>query len=126
MNGSWIFASFHHFAESGVMELVEIILMVEIFGSFSEILRLISDEKASNKLQQITKQRTAGYELLNTALIWSPTDSLRVEARIDNLLDETYQDHVAGINRANGSDIPVGERVYGAERTLSAGVIWSF
>jgi iron complex outermembrane receptor protein len=72
------------------------------------------------------EQRTAGYELLNTALIWSPTDSLRVEARIDNLLDETYQDHVAGINRANGSDIPVGERVYGAERTLSAGVIWSF
>ena len=52
----------HHFAESGVMELVEIILMVEIFGSFSEILRLISDEKASNKLQQITKQRTAGYD----------------------------------------------------------------
>ena len=72
------------------------------------------------------EQRTAGYELLNTALIWSPTDSLRVEARIDNLLDETYQDHVAGINRANGSDIPVGERLYGAERTLSAGVIWSF
>jgi hypothetical protein len=24
----------HHFAESGVMELVEIILMVDIFGSF--------------------------------------------------------------------------------------------
>ena len=72
------------------------------------------------------EQETSGYELLNAALIWSPADSLRLEARIDNLLDETYQDHVAGINRANGSDIPVGERLYGAERTLSAGVIWQF
>lgn len=72
------------------------------------------------------EQRTPGYELVNATLIWSATDSLRVEARVDNLLDETYQDHVAGINRANGSDIPVGERLYGAERTLSAGVIWSF
>jgi iron complex outermembrane receptor protein len=72
------------------------------------------------------EQRTPGYELVNAALIWSATDSLRVEARVDNLLDETYQDHVAGINRAGGSDIPVGERLYGAERTLSAGLIWSF
>jgi len=72
------------------------------------------------------EQRTPGYELVNATLIWNATDSLRVEARVDNLLDETYQDHVAGINRAGGSDIPVGERLYGAERTLSAGVIWSF
>jgi len=72
------------------------------------------------------EQGTPGYEFVNAALIWGPTDSLRLEARIDNLLDETYQDHVAGINRANGSDVPVGERLYGAERTLSAGIIWQF
>lgn len=72
------------------------------------------------------EQRTPGYELINAVLIWSPLESLRLEARLDNLLDEAYQDHVAGINRANGSDIPVGERLYGAERTLSAGIIWSF
>ena len=72
------------------------------------------------------EQQTPGYELVNATLFWSPLESLRLEARIDNLLDKTYQDHVAGINRANGSDIPVGERLYGAERTLSAGVIWSF
>ena len=55
----------HHFAESGVMELVEIILKIGVFGSFSEILRFIrngtivvselpniyKDDKASNKLQ---------------------------------------------------------------------------
>jgi iron complex outermembrane receptor protein len=72
------------------------------------------------------EQRTPGYALVNAALIWNPSDTLRLEARIDNLLDKSYQDHVAGINRANGSDVPVGVRLYGAERTLSAGLVWSF
>jgi iron complex outermembrane receptor protein len=49
-----------------------------------------------------------------------------VEARIDNLLDRTYQDHLAGVNRAAGSDIPVGTRLYGVGRTLSAGVVFTF
>ena len=70
--------------------------------------------------------KTPGYELVNIAFAWSPVEQLRVEARVDNLLDETYQDHLTGINRAMGSDIPVGERLYGAERTISAGVIFSF
>jgi len=72
------------------------------------------------------EQATPGYELVNIAFDWSPLQSLRLEARIDNLLDETYQDHLVGINRAMGSDIAVGQRLYGAERTLSAGVIFSF
>jgi len=33
---------------------------------------------------------------------------------------------LAGINRAMGSDIPVGQRLFGPERTISAGVIFSF
>jgi len=72
------------------------------------------------------EQPTPGYALVNVAAAWNPVETLRVEARVDNLLDKTYQDHVAGINRANGSDIPVGLRLYGTERTLSAGLIWSF
>jgi iron complex outermembrane receptor protein len=69
---------------------------------------------------------TPAYELVNVTFAWSPRESLRLEARIDNLLDATYQDHLVGINRAMGSDIPVGERLYGAERTVSAGVIFNF
>jgi iron complex outermembrane receptor protein len=69
---------------------------------------------------------TSGYWLLNLGYTWQPLASLRVEARVDNLLDETYQNHVTGINRAAGSDIPVGERLFGVERTLSAGLIFSF
>jgi len=73
-----------------------------------------------------TEQETPGYEIVNVAFGWDPLETLRVEARINNLLDETYQDHLVGINRAMGSGIPVGERLYGAERTISAGVIFSF
>ncbi len=46
--------------------------------------------------------------------------------RIDNLLDETYQDHLTGVNRAMRSDITVGEHLYAAERTISAGIVFSF
>lgn len=69
---------------------------------------------------------TPGYELLNVAFAWQALPSLRLEARLDNLFDETYQDHVAGINRAAGSDIAVGERLYGSERSLSVGMLFSF
>jgi iron complex outermembrane receptor protein len=72
------------------------------------------------------EQRTDGYWLANIGFTWHPVGALRVEARVDNLLDESYQDHLAGINRAAGSDIPVGTRLYGAGRTLSAGLVYSF
>jgi iron complex outermembrane receptor protein len=69
---------------------------------------------------------TPGYWLVNLGFTWNPLASLRVEARVENLLDERYQDHVTGINRADGSDIAVGTRLFGAERTISAGLIYSF
>ncbi|WP_197493223.1 TonB-dependent receptor domain-containing protein [Woeseia oceani] len=76
--------------------------------------------------QYNSEQATAGYEVVNLAFFWEPSEALRFEARLDNLFDETYQDHLVGINRAGGSDIPFGQRLYGAERTMSIGVIASF
>ncbi|MBT8082470.1 MAG: TonB-dependent receptor [Gammaproteobacteria bacterium] len=72
------------------------------------------------------EQPTPGYGVVNAALAWYPVDALRVEMRVENLLDREYQDHVAGINRAAGSDIPLGVRLYGTGRSLSAGLIWRF
>ena len=72
------------------------------------------------------EQPTAGYEIVNAAIAWMPSSSIRIEARVDNLLDATYQEHLAGINRAGGSDIAIGSKLYGAERTLGAGIIYSF
>lgn len=72
------------------------------------------------------ERATPGYALANAMLVWEPREALRFEARAENLFDRRYQDHVAGINRAAGSDIPPGERLYGAERSVSIGAIWSF
>ena len=87
---------------------------------------LVAYAKQDNVSAFNNEQASPGYALTNLELAWYPTDSLRLEARVDNLLDRAYQDHVAGINRANGSGIPVGARLYGAERTLTAGAVWSF
>ncbi len=89
----------------------------------TELVAFASQDKVSAYNDE---QPTPGYGLVNLAFAWNPLASLRFEARVDNLLDKTYQDHVAGINRASGSDILVGERLYGVERTLSAGLILSF
>jgi iron complex outermembrane receptor protein len=72
------------------------------------------------------EQPTDGYEIVNAGFVWMPAQSLRVEARIDNVFDATYQDHLAGVNRAGGSDIAIGSRLYGVERTFGVGVIFSF
>jgi len=72
------------------------------------------------------EQPSAGYGLLNATLTWNPREFLRLEAQVDNLLDRSYQDHLAGVNRVRESAMPVGERLFGPERTVSAGVVVSF
>ncbi len=72
------------------------------------------------------EDETPGYGRFNIAFAWHAHESWRIEARVDNVFDKAYQDHLAGINRASGSDIPVGARLYGAETTFSAGVNFSF
>ena len=69
---------------------------------------------------------SAGYAIVDAGAAWMPTSSLRLEARISNLFDKTYQEHLAGINRAGGSDIAIGSRLYGPERAVSVGIIYSF
>ena len=87
---------------------------------------LIRYANQNNVSSYNAETETPGYWLANLGLTWNPKASLRAEARVDNVMNESYQDHVTGINRAAGSDIPVGQRLFGAERTLSVGLIYSF
>ena len=89
----------------------------------SEIVGYADQNKVSSYNDET---ETPGYWLVNFGLTWIPLSSLRVEARVDNLLNESYQDHVTGMNRAADTDIPAGMRLFGAERTVSAGLIYSF
>ena len=89
----------------------------------SEVIGYADQDRVSSINNEL---ETDGYWLVNLGFRWNPVQSLRVEARVDNLFDEAYQNHVTGINRAAGSDIPVGERLWGAGRTLSAGLVYQF
>ena len=46
------------------------------------------------------------------------TENLRLSMGVDNVLDETYQDHLTGYNRARNPDIVVGGRLYGYGRNV--------
>lgn len=72
------------------------------------------------------EQTTTGYGVVNASVAWHPTDNLRLEAQLDNLLDRSYQNHLTGVNRVAGVPIPQGERLYGPGRTLTLGAILNF
>jgi iron complex outermembrane receptor protein len=72
------------------------------------------------------EQVTAGYAIVNGLLTWNALPSLRLELQASNLFDTGYQNHLAGVNRVNGVDIPAGERLWGAERTVSIGAVMTF
>ena len=44
--------------------------------------------------------------------------SVNIGLGIENILDKSYADHTAAINRAMGSDIAVGDKVPGQGRNL--------
>lgn len=95
----------------------------EVLAVTTELVAYAAQDKVSSYNNE---QPSAGYGIWNLIFAWTPLESLRIEARIDNLLDKAYQDHLAGINRANGSGIPAGVRLYGPELTATAGIIFSF
>jgi len=72
------------------------------------------------------EQPSSGYGVMNASISWNPTKSIRLEAQISNILDRAYQNHLAGINRASGTDIEVGTSLYDPARTFGAGIVISF
>ncbi len=69
---------------------------------------------------------SAGYGIVNALWAWEPTSLVRLELQAINLLDKGYQPHTAGINRVRDVDIPVGERLYGAQRSVMIGAMLQF
>ena len=67
-----------------------------------------------------------GYAVLNFRLARTFANGLRLEAGLENILDDHYADHLGGINRVSGGDLAPGERIPGAGRCVFAGVSWSF
>ncbi len=94
--------------------------------SWSADARLIAYATQSNVAVFNSEKKSSAYELLDLGFSWLATESLRIEGQVRNAFDIRYQDHLAGVNRAALSDIAVGERIFGAGRTITAGLVYTF
>lgn len=78
---------------------------------------------AQNKVSTTNgEQKSAGYMLTNLRLSYQPKDTLTLGFGVENLFDKQYQPHLGGTNRAIGSDLAVGEKIYGPGVSVYANV----
>jgi iron complex outermembrane receptor protein len=69
---------------------------------------------------------TPGYTLLHLYAGYTFREHLSVDVALENVFDEKYEDHLGGINRVLGSDVPVGSHIPGAGRFVSVAVNYKF
>ncbi len=70
--------------------------------------------------------QTDGYTVINVSGRWNISNTLELGAGINNLLDERYDDHLAGYNRAYNPDVAMGARLPGLGRSLYGRMMWNF
>lgn len=70
--------------------------------------------------------KTEGYSLVNVMARSSLADGVEVSIGAENLLDESYLDHLAAYNRAYNPDIVSRARMPGLGRNFYARVMWNF
>ena len=69
---------------------------------------------------------TPGYGLVHLRVARELPHGVRIEAGVENVFDKRYADHLGGVNRVAGGDVPVGGRIPGAGRFFYTGVNWTF
>ena len=80
-----------------------------------------------NKVSQLnTETATGGYALIDWQADYFVSSGLVVRAGVNNLLNKQYSDHLAGVNRAKGSDIAVGDRINGMGRNIYLAIDYQF
>lgn len=72
------------------------------------------------------EQKTAGYGLLHVRVTYQPVTWFDVGLGVENIFDRDSIDHTAALNRAMGSDTPVGEKVHNMGRNtyITASYSW--
>jgi iron complex outermembrane receptor protein len=74
-----------------------------------------------NKVSTTNREtKSDSYELFNLRAAIEPYRGLVINAGVENIFDKNYADHLSGINRVNGTDVPVGDRVPGHGRSFFA------
>lgn len=72
------------------------------------------------------EKATAGYGLLHWKMDYHFNNGLTLRAGVNNLLDKQYSNHLNGINRARGSQIPQGAKLPGRGRDLFLALEYAF
>lgn len=72
------------------------------------------------------EQASAGYAVVDWQVDYFVSSGLVVRLGANNLLDKQYSDHLGGVNRANGSDIAVGEKVSAMGRNVYLAMDYQF
>ena len=75
----------------------------------------LNDEKAS-----------AGYAVIDWQVDYFVSSGLVLRAGANNLLDKQYNDHLGGVNRAEGSDIAVGDKISAMGRNIYLAMDYQF
>jgi iron complex outermembrane receptor protein len=72
------------------------------------------------------EQESAGYGLINLSASYQFSPNLTASLNANNLLDKTYQPHLAGVNRIRDAETPVGERLFAPGRQIMASLQYRF
>ncbi|WP_206512357.1 TonB-dependent receptor [Colwellia sp. Arc7-635] len=89
-------------------------LAIHAYSSQTKVSSL-NDEKAS-----------AGYAVIDWQVDYFVSSGLVIRAGANNLLDKQYNDHLGGVNRAEGSDIAVGDKISAMGRNIYLAMDYQF
>ncbi|MGB0835070.1 MAG: TonB-dependent receptor domain-containing protein [Psychrobium sp.] len=80
-----------------------------------------------NRVSELNnEQRSAGYAVVDWKASYDVNNQLALGLGVTNLLNKNYQPHLGGINRANGSDLAVGERISARGRAMYVSLDYQF
>ncbi len=69
---------------------------------------------------------TGGYGIVNWQMRYPLSKAARLTVGVNNLFDRYYVDHLGGVNRVSGSDVPVGGKIPSPGRYGYVNVNWTW
>jgi iron complex outermembrane receptor protein len=80
-----------------------------------------------NKVSALNNEKqSAGYGVVDWQASYDVNNTLSLGLGVTNLLNKLYQPHLAGLNRAGGSDLTVGERISAKGRAMYVSLDYQF
>ena len=81
-------------------------------------LESLATARQDNVSRSNDETETPGQVLMNLYGRWDMRPGVALAVGVENLLDQTWRDHLAGVNRNAGSQIGLGERLPGNGRSI--------